>query len=199
VSLAHREQKTPAYLAINPGGTVPAFEDENGVIGDSLAIMRYIDARPSGQRLFPSDDGGMAAALRWIERADTEFWDVSHHLYWQLIEPPPEGTNWKEVRRLKDQGEHLVQELERILSDRPYIFGEFSVVDVVLLPWIYGYKRFDLPECGRYPHVERWRDALSARRTFADNYNQAGIPLAEFLAGSAWQHSSRGREPIDYA
>lgn len=196
VSLAEHEQKTPAYLAINPDGTVPAFEDENGVIGDSLAIMRYIDAQVPGQRLFPVDGDRLAAALRWIERADTVFWDVSHHLYWQLVEPPEDGTDWQEVERLKEKGDRLLQELETILRHQPYICGAFSVVDVVLLPWVYGYQRFDLPEQGRYPTVEKWRDLLSNRRTFRENHHQVGVPLAEFLATDLRDSIHLGRENL---
>lgn len=108
VDLSADEQKSDAYLAKNPAGTVPAYEDENGVIGDSLAIMRYIDTRISSSELFPDDPDTLAGVLAWIERGDTDFWDVSHHLYWQLVEPPADGTNWSEVERLKAKGKSVV-------------------------------------------------------------------------------------------
>lgn len=182
VDLSSKEQKTPTYLAINPRGTVPAFEDASGVIGDSLEIMRYIDGLSGGHRLFPNDAATFQAALRWIERADTDFWDVSHHLYWQLIQPPAEGTNWNEVIRLKAKGISLLQELEDILRTQAYVCGEFSAADIVLLPWVYGYRRFNLPEEGQFPAVERWRDELSQRENFVSNYRQKGTPLQIFLA-----------------
>ncbi|MEQ8674845.1 MAG: glutathione S-transferase family protein [Aggregatilineales bacterium] len=182
VNLSTREQKTEPYLAKNPNGTVPAYEDENGVIGDSLAIMQYIDANTDAPHFFPQDQDKLAEALVWVERADNDFWDVSHHLYWQLIEPPADGTDWDEVRRLKAKGIALLQELETLLTDQPYVLGEFSVVDVALLPWVYGYQRFDLPEAGQFPHVVAWRDALSSRQTFLDNHNKTGVLFEEFLA-----------------
>lgn len=185
VDLGEREQKTESYLSKNPRGTVPAYEDANGVIGDSLEIMRYIDANSPAPSLFPDDPDTLAEALRWVARADVDFWDVSHHLYWQLIEPPTDGTDLEEVARLKSKGVRLLQELEDILRHQPYVCGEFSVADVVLLPWVYGYQRFDLPEKGQFPSVENWRDTLSARRTFQENYKQMGIPFQEFLATQA--------------
>lgn len=181
VDLSRKEQKTPTYLAINPRGTVPAFEDAAGVIGDSLEIMQYLD-KNSRERLFPDDVDSQQKIVRWIERADNDFWDVSHHLYWQLIQPPSEGTDWDEVARLKAKGLGLLQELEAILSTQAYVCGEFSPADVALLPWVYGYQRFNLPEKGQFPAVERWRDELSQRESFVSNYRQKGTPLQTFLA-----------------
>jgi glutathione S-transferase len=181
VSLAQQIQKTPAYLAINPRGTVPAYEDAHGTFCDSLAIMRHADQLGNGPRLFPEDPDRLRIVLHWIERADTDFWDVSHHLYWQLIEPPAQGTDWQEVKRLKAKGVLLLQELENCLQDQPYVCGTFSAADIVLLPWVDGYRRFELPGPGQFPHVIAWRDALAARHTFQINRNQAGLPLAKFL------------------
>lgn len=180
VDLSIKEQKTPAYIAINPRGTVPAFEDTNGVIGDSLEIMLYLDQQHDETRLFPKAHHD--TILQWVERGDKDFWDVSHHLYWQLIQPPAEGINHDEVMRLKTKGVRLLQELDDILRNQPYICGEFSAADIVLLPWVYGYQRFDLPAKGQFPAVERWRDELSQRESFRSNYRQKGTPLQEFLA-----------------
>jgi glutathione S-transferase len=181
VSLAQQIQKTPDYLAINPRGTVPAYEDEHGIIGDSLTIMRHVDRIGDSPRLFPDVPDRLQAVLHWIERANIDFWDVSHHLYWQLIESPAHGTDWQEVSRLKSKGVALLRELEDSLQDREYVCGAFSAADVALLPWVYTFRRYDLPEVGQFPRVVAWRDALATRRTFQDNRNQAGLPLAEFL------------------
>jgi glutathione S-transferase len=182
VDLSRLEQKTEPYLAINPRGTVPAYEDANGVIGDSLEIMRYIDVNTPEPHFFSNDPQTLAEIVAWIERADTDFWDVSHHLYWQLIEPPADGTEWQEVARLKAKGVRLLQELEAVLSNQPYVCGAFSAADVALLPWVYGYQRFNLPERGQFPSCERWRDTLSQRESFTSNYRQKGVALQTFLA-----------------
>lgn len=187
VDLSSQQQKTSAYLAINPKGTVPAFEDADGTFGDSLDIMKHADLH-SVPRLIPEAPQQLDEALNWIERANTEFWYVSHHLYWQLLEPPVDGTDWDEVRLLKAQGVSLLQELNDRLQYDDYVCGEFSIVDVVLLPWVYGYQRFDLAENGQFPHMERWRDELSQHTSFTANYRQQGIPLEDFLATR--QHNS---------
>ncbi|MGJ3240322.1 MAG: glutathione S-transferase family protein [Anaerolineae bacterium] len=181
VDLSNQQQKTSTYLAINPKGTVPAFEDADGTLGDSLDIMKHAD-QYAPPRLIPEAPQQLDDALKWIARADQEFWHVSHHLYWQLIEPAASGTDWNDVRQLKAQGVSLLQELDDRLQHQRYVCGELSIVDVVLLPWVYGYQRFDLAENGQFPHVERWRDELAQRASFIANYRQRGIPLEDFLA-----------------
>lgn len=42
VDLKAGEQKTPAYLAINPAGVTPALVTESGVLTENLAIMAYV-------------------------------------------------------------------------------------------------------------------------------------------------------------
>lgn len=182
VDLNSKEQKTPAYLCKNPRGTVPAYEDEAGVIGDSLEIMRYVDARLASVSMFPDEPDQLTSVLRWIDRGDTEFWDVSHHLYWQLIEPPATGTDWEEVERLKEKGLELLAELEDILAVQAFICMTFSAADITLVPWVYGYRRFDLVNETQFPNVVVWLEELSKRASFTSNYRVKGNPFQDVLA-----------------
>jgi len=178
VDLAAKQQKTPAYLAKNPNGTTPAYEHDGGVIGDSLDIMRHIDEQTDSPKLFPADPEQYAEVLTWIKRADEDFWDVSHHLYWQLLAPPQEGTDWDEVKRLKAKGQGLLSELEAILSVQPYIVGDLTAADIVVAPWVYGYKRFDLPKIPEdFPHVMAWLDTMTNQPAFTDNHRVKGVPF----------------------
>ena len=180
VDLSSKQQKTPAYLAKNPNGTVPAYEHQDGVLGTSLEVMEYADQYMDGVRLFPDDPDQKAQVLAWMKRGDEDFWDVSHHLYWQLLDPPADGTDWEEVDRLKTKGIRLLQELEAILSTQDYIMGELTAADIVVSVWLYGFRRFDLPENpDDFPYVMTWLDKLTSQPAFQDNYRAKGKPFAE--------------------
>lgn len=178
VDLSAKQQRTPEYLTLNPNGTVPAYQHGETVIGDSLEIMEFIDTQGDNLQLIPSDPAQHAEALSWIERANDDFYDVSHHLYWQLIQPPADGTDWDEVKRLKTKGIGLLTELEAILSTQPYILGELTIADIVVVPWVYGYQRFDLPANNDdFPHMVAWRDKLTDQPAFTENYRVKGTPF----------------------
>jgi len=179
IDLTAKQQKTPAYLRINPYGLVPAYVDDYGPHPDSLAIMHYLEWRYPSPRLFPADDA-LPTALQWIERSGAAYRDVSHHLYWQLIEPPANGTDHDRVADLIAQGHRLLVELEALLDGQRYLFDTFGVVDIAFIPWVYGYRRFDgLLDRARFPQVDAWVERVSARASFQRNYDQVGIPFGE--------------------
>lgn len=181
IDLATEEQKTPAYLAKNPNGTTPTYEYDGGILGDSLEIMQVMDKQTPTPTLFPNDPSKHAEVLTWIQRADEDFWEVSHHLYWQLLEPPENGIDWYEVKRLKHKGIQLLSTLEAILSTQPYIVGDLTVADIVVAPWVYGYKRFDLPKkTDDFPYMMAWLDKLTNQSAFIDNYRVKGVPLESY-------------------
>lgn len=173
IDLPAKEQKTPEYLVINPLGLVPAYQDDYGYHQDSLLIMHYLEWRYPELSLFPSREH-LPEVLTWIEKSSSAYRDVSHHLYWQLIEPPIGGTDWKRVNELKEQGNQLLDDLENLLSDKNYLFGAFGVVDIAFIPWIYGYNRFDMLDKAKYPTVVEWVDRITSRESFIANYQKVG-------------------------
>lgn len=182
VNLSTKEQKTQAYLAKNSNGTVPAYEHDNGVLGSSLEVMEYVDQQTDDVRLFPDDPDKKAQVVAWMTRGDEDFWDVSHHLYWQLLEPPTDGTDWDEVARLKTKGHALLTELETILSTQDYIMGELTAADIVVSTWVYGFPRFDLPAYpDEFPYTMAWLDKLTNQPAFQDNYHVKGTPFAAMV------------------
>jgi maleylpyruvate isomerase len=54
-SLRDKEQLTPAYLALNPQGLVPALELDGAVLTQSLAICEYLDEIYPTPALLPAE------------------------------------------------------------------------------------------------------------------------------------------------
>jgi len=177
IDLPKKEQKTPEYLRINPLGLVPAYEDDWGIHADSLLIMHYLEGRYPTPALFPKEPQAYKEGLQWIEQSSGPYRDVSHHLYWQLIEPPAAGTHWQRVSELKAQGMELLETLDMRLQKSEYVMGSFGVVDIALFPWVQGYRRFDLPPKGEFAAVVDWVERIMQRPSFKANYQQPGRPF----------------------
>jgi len=184
IDLRGKEQKTAPYLAINPLGQVPVYEDDRGVHIDSLVIMQYLDKRYPTSQLFPKNESVNKEVLDWIEHSSTTMRDTSHYLYWQLLEPPQKGTDWGEVERLKAQGYDSLKAMEADLEKHgDWLCGDLSAADFSVFAWVYGFKRFDLPESwDNYPNVQSWYKRLEARPSVAASYGQKGQPFKDFLA-----------------
>ena len=70
VDLRAGAHKTPEFLAMNPFGQIPVFEDGELVLADSNAILVYLARKydPSG-RWLPNDPVGAARVQRWLSVA----------------------------------------------------------------------------------------------------------------------------------
>jgi glutathione S-transferase len=72
VDLPAREQKGPAFLALNPFGQIPVLRDGELTIADSNAILVYLASKYGAESWFPRDPRGAAAVQRWLSIAAGE-------------------------------------------------------------------------------------------------------------------------------
>jgi maleylacetoacetate isomerase len=175
VKLLENQQRSPAHLARNPQGLVPALEVDGKVITQSLAIIEWLDARHPEPLLIPADPDARAAA---IARALVVAADI-HPL-----------NNLRVMRRLKDMGvdeagrdewtRHWIAEgftaLEAMAGDGPFLGGDApGVADLFLVPQMYNARRFDTPLTD-FPRLVAIDAACTALPAFAAAHPDAVAP-----------------------
>ena len=69
VDLLAGEHKRPVFVALNCFGQVPVIVDGDVTIGDSNAILVYLDGRYAGGQWLPRDPVGAAQVQRWLSVA----------------------------------------------------------------------------------------------------------------------------------
>jgi glutathione S-transferase len=69
-----REQKSAAFLALNPFGQVPVLVDGTVTVRDSQSILVYLARRYGGEQWLPADPAAMAEAIAWLSVASYEVW-----------------------------------------------------------------------------------------------------------------------------
>lgn len=69
VDLLKGEQHTPAFKALNTFGQVPVVQDGEVTLGDSNAILVYLEGRYAPGRFLPRDPVGAARVQRWLSAA----------------------------------------------------------------------------------------------------------------------------------
>ncbi|MGL4319109.1 MAG: glutathione S-transferase family protein [Pseudomonas sp.] len=72
VDLRNGEQKTPAFLALNPRGQVPVLIDEGQALYDSQAILVYLARRYAPESWYPQDALSQARIASWLSYAANE-------------------------------------------------------------------------------------------------------------------------------
>jgi glutathione S-transferase len=69
VDLAAGDHKRPEFLALNPFGQVPVIQDGALTLGDSNAILVYLEARYAPGQWLPRDPWAAARVQRWLSVA----------------------------------------------------------------------------------------------------------------------------------
>jgi glutathione S-transferase len=147
VALAKGEQRSEAYLKVNPRAKVPALVlDDGSVITENTAILLYLARRFPDKNLLPKDLGGEArcvATMAW-------FSNMVHPSFTRINRPERFAEDECAHPALKETGRKNfwanLQEIDRLLDGRQWIQGAaFTTCDPYALVF-YGWGlRIDQP------------------------------------------------------
>lgn len=163
VDLAKGEHKTPQFLAINPNGKVPAFEDGATKLWEADAIMCHL-ARKAGSDLWPADDERKIDMIRWLSWNAVHFTRHGGELYFQhIIKPmfaigePDAAAVGEAIRSWRPFAAVLNDHLRgrKYLVDDKLSIADFSVG--IALPYA---EKARIP-LGDFPEIARWHDRLN--------------------------------------
>jgi len=161
LDLAQNEQKTPAFLAINPNGRIPAIVDREAddfAVFESGACLIYL-AEKTG-RLMPADAKGRSRVLQWLMFQMGGIGpmmgqaNVFFRYFPEKIQPA--------IDRYQGESRRLFGVLDGQLKDHEYLAGDYSIADIANWAWVRTH-RWSGVEIDDLPHLKRWRDAIRAR------------------------------------
>lgn len=125
--------KSPAYLAINPMGKVPALKHGDTVITEVVAICAYLADQFPDKKLAPAvNDALRGSYYRWLFFAagPLEMATTAVAYKWDIDEKNAQSVGCGYVS-------DTVNTLEMALKSSPYICGEhFTAADLVLSSYI---------------------------------------------------------------
>lgn len=166
------EQRGEAYRKLNPQGLVPTLIDDGHVLGQSLAILNYLDEVYPEPPLLPKDRAGRARArqLGLIVACDIHPLNnlrVLQYLERQLGLSQEQRNAW--YRHWVAQG---FAALETLLTTTPgtgtFCHGDSpGFADICLVPQVFNANRFQV-DMTPYPTIARINETCLALAVFAD-------------------------------
>ena len=168
------EQFKPEFLKLNPNGKIPIIVDHEGPGGrpytviESGAILLYL-AEKTGQ-FIARDLRGRTETTQWL------FWQMgnlgpmagqNNHFSNYAVEKLPYAMD-----RYRNEVNRLYGVLNRRLSDRAFVAGDYSIADMAIYPWIVPYERQG-QKIEDFPHLQRWFEAIRARPAVVRAYDKA--------------------------
>ena len=165
INIGKGEQFAPDFLKIAPNNRMPAIVDHQPADGgaplslfESGAILLYL-ADKSGRFIAPNLRG-RNETIQWL------FWQMgglgpmagqNHHFTQYAPEPVPYA-----IERYVKETARLYAVLNKQLTDREFIAGDYSIADMACYPWIVPHER-QRQNLDDFPNLKRWFAAIRER------------------------------------
>ncbi|MDH5433568.1 MAG: maleylacetoacetate isomerase, partial [Gammaproteobacteria bacterium] len=140
------EHKKPEYLQKNPQGLVPLLDDDGKLIGQSMAIMEYLEEKYSQVPLLPEDLRLRALARQLCQVIVSDLHPLNNL---RVLGYLTENLKVSEEEKMKwyfhwmEKGFKAFDELlKNVQIEGDYCLGEeLSLADACLIPQIYNANR----------------------------------------------------------
>jgi glutathione S-transferase len=133
VDLKNGEQKKPDFLKLNPYGKVPVIIDGETVLYESCIINEYLDEKYPQPPLMPKDHAKKAQIRILIDYGIYHLTPPYQKIRQELAKN--EGDRSQEIlESSKRELSNLLNRFEREVGNRPYLAGDFTLLDAALIP-----------------------------------------------------------------
>lgn len=167
LSLMNGEQRAPDYVAKAGLPLVPTLElDDGTVIGESVAICRYLESRYPEPNLFGATPEETAIIEMWTRRAELM---VAHpmmigvrHTHPAMAALEQQNTAMGEYSR--DSALKALKFFDRRLEGRDWIAADrITIADIIAFIGLDFARMIKVKPPEDLPNVVRWHAAMSAR------------------------------------
>lgn len=175
VDLRGDEQLGEAFLAVNPRGTVPALQlDDGEVIAESTAICRFFEALHPAPPLFGARPVEVARVEGWTRRIESDGYAAAVYAFRNRSPAfagralPGRWPDMPQIPALAARGQAMwdvfIAALDRRLAESEWIAGDrYTFADITALATVDFARaaRLAVPESAAA--VQRWHAAAAAR------------------------------------
>lgn len=174
VDLTKREQREPAFLALNPFGRVPVLVDGDLTLRESHAILAYLGEKTG--RLWPQSPAAQADALQWLFFQSQHIMPPTAQVALRIRAkvlglPLDEATIAQGEKALPDP----LRVIEGQLAKNKWMLGaEFSLVDCAYCPILNVIEKAGF-SYAEFPQVSAYLDATRARPAWKETPKLPGL------------------------
>jgi GST-like protein len=165
VDFGTNDQKSEAFLSLNPNGKIPAIIDPNGPGGQPLAlfesgaILQYL-AEKTG-KLISSDPVQRIQTIQWVYFQMGGVGPMFGQMGFFVKFAGKDIEDPRPRQRYVDESKRLLGVIDARLEGRAWMMGDdFTIADAALLGWVNGVVSFynvgDLVGWGDLKNVPSW-------------------------------------------
>ncbi len=158
VDLAAGEQKTPAFLALNPNGRIPVLVHDGFPVFESGAILIYL-AELTG-RLLPQETQARSRVIQWLmfQMGGVGPMMGQANVFFRAMEEKIEPA----ISRYQNETRRLFEVLNNQLERGEWLAGDYSIADIANWCWVRLYFWSGVP-IEDLPALHAWHERMAAR------------------------------------
>lgn len=158
---------TSEFLMMNPHGRIPCLLDEETVVWESHAILRYLAACYGEPTFWLSDPKDRAQIDEWMDWLQTTLQpDFLTGVFWGFYRTPEPQRDWRAIQTYVERSNNHFQLLNTMLQNRPFLSGNtIGLADIAVGTTLYRYFSLEI-ERPKIPHVEDWYKRLQERAAY---------------------------------
>jgi GST-like protein len=161
VNIMKGEQKTPAYVRLNPNARIPTVVDHDAgdfVVFESGAIMIYLAEKAS--RLLPMERQARSRVIQWLmfQMGGVGPMQGQANVFYRYFPERLPGA----IARYQNEVRRLYGVLDGRLAESEWLAGDFSIADIANWSWcrIHNWAGVAVAEL---PNLQRWMAAIERR------------------------------------
>lgn len=179
VDMRGGENKSEAYLAMNPNGKVPVLVDGDFVLWESRAINAYLAGLKG--KLYPQDMKKRALVDQWSYWHAVHLGPATQRVVFERLLKKMFGMGEPDESAIESSLKELAQfmaVLDANLADKEWVAGELSIADFAVAS-TFVYRKGARISLDDAPNVEAWLGRMEKR----PSWQAAVAPVLAMMAG----------------
>lgn len=174
IHIGKGDQHDPEYLKINPNGKIPSLVDPQGPDGKPIALMESVViltylADLSGM-LLPKDRRQRLEHLQWLTFQAAHIGPMFGQFGHFFVYARDKTSDSYSLERYTNETRRLLKILDERLQTREFIMGDYSIVDIAIMPWVEClsgfYNASEQLNIADFDRVLNWQDRIAARKAY---------------------------------
>ena len=168
VDLLKDEQKSGTHLKRNPTGQVPALEVDGKFLGESIAIMEWLDENFKDKPLLSKDPWDHAQIRQLCQIINAGIQPVQNlKVMKYLTDDQAKRKEWS--KHWIEQGFHAYEKFASQTAGKFSFGNTFSMADCCLIPQVYNAHRFDV-DLTSFPTIQKINENVSQTKAYKDSH-----------------------------
>ncbi len=168
VNLLKSEQQGEQYLEKNIQGLLPALETEQGMLGQSLAILEWLEETTDTTPILPSDPWQKAQVRNLAYAIAVDIHPLNNLRVLKYLTNELAVTDEQKTKWYQDWIMTGFDKVEKMLDDTAFCCGEEpTLADICLVPQVYNALRFNTP-MDNYPKIMAIYNHCNTLKAFTD-------------------------------